>query len=637
MKTLLGWWLSLLGIALASTGVCASGTAPGTLVDVQPIKDIDPVIRDLGAEALRIHYRSTSDVDGSSTVVGGALFIPKGKPPNGGWIVLAHAHGTTGIINGCGPSLSPNLFGAAPLIAQYLNAGYAVAATDYQGLSGPGIHVYLDSKAEGYNVIDSVRALRNARPGLISDRWVTVGGSQGGGASWAAAEQASVYAQELHLVAAVNLVPAADISGYPQMAENESMTPVQAAAYTAMLITQSRAHPELDMDQYRRGSVASNWDALAQCFGPRMEERNAAVGKIEPAELKPATHAATVKLTGLLEAMAVPQRKADAPMLVIYTGKDEYINPAWTKAAVEKACHLGSRIEVEFQADKGHGTFDWAHVFPWLADRVQGKLLGKTCVTGAAAAVAAEEEKPPTGYSDTPYLPGSRWRVHDGSRPHPQVVTPAAAASQPVGAPSDATILFDGKSLDAWQSEKGGPAGWKVQDGYMEVVAGSGNLVTKQKFRDYQLHVEFREPAPPTGESQERGNSGVFLAGLYEVQVLDSFNNLTYADGQASAIYGQAPPLVNAARSPGEWQTYDIIFTTPRFTNGKISQPGYVTVFFNGVLTQDHTRLLGPSVHHALPHWVAHDPDRPLSLQDHSMPVRFRNIWIRPVARGLTE
>jgi pimeloyl-ACP methyl ester carboxylesterase len=196
---------------------------------------------------------------------------------------------------------------------------------------------------------------------LISDRWVTVGGSQGGGASWAAAEQAPVYAQELHLVAAVNLVPAADISGYAQMAENESMTPLQVGAYTAILITQGFAHPELDMDQYRRGSVTSNWDSLAQCFGPRMEERNTAVGQIKPEELKPATHAATEKLTSLLKAMAVPQRKADAPMLVVYAGQDEYINPAWTKAAIGKACHLGSRIEVEFQADKGHGTFDWAH------------------------------------------------------------------------------------------------------------------------------------------------------------------------------------------------------------------------------------------------------------------------------------
>lgn len=254
-------------------------------------------------------------------------------------------------------------------------------------------------------------------------------------------------------------------------------------------------------------------------------------------------------------------------------------------------------------------------------------------LSGLFGIVSAAEEQAPTGYADTPYLPGSRWRVHDGDRPHPRVVTPGtfSTEAQPGKAPSDATILFDGKTLDAWQSRKGGPARWKLHNGYLEVVGGTGDIVTKQKFSDYQLHVEFSEPVPPTGNSQERGNSGVFLAGLYEVQVLDSYNNPTYADGQAAAIYGQTPPLVNASRPPGEWQTYDIVFTAPRFTNGKVSSPGYVTVLHNGVLTQDHTELLGPTVFRALPTWVAHDPDMPLRLQDHGHPVRYRNIWIRPL------
>lgn len=241
---------------------------------------------------------------------------------------------------------------------------------------------------------------------------------------------------------------------------------------------------------------------------------------------------------------------------------------------------------------------------------------------------SAEEESWPTGYDDTPYLPGTPWHVHDGKRPHPMVVTPATQAGQP---PSDATVLFDGKNLDAWKSDNGGPAGWKVEHGYMEVVGGSGNLETKQKFGDYQLHVEFSEPSPPTGVSQGRGNSGVFLAGLYEVQVLDSYDNLTYADGEASAIYGQSPPLVNASRPPGEWQSYDIIFESPRFKADKVTSPGYVTVFHNGVLTQNHVALLGPAIHHALPTWKPHDLLMPLKLQDHHMPVRFRNIWIRPL------
>ncbi len=255
-------------------------------------------------------------------------------------------------------------------------------------------------------------------------------------------------------------------------------------------------------------------------------------------------------------------------------------------------------------------------------------------LTALAAVAQAQEEKSPTGYTDTPYLPGSQWRVHDDKRPRPNVVTPGTCSTdaQPGKAPSDATILFDGSNLDAWQAEKGGPARWKVENGYLKVVGGSGDIVTKRKFGDYQLHVEFREPVPPRGNSQQRGNSGVFLAGLYEVQVLDSYNNLTYADGQASAIYGQSPPLVNASRPPGEWQTYDIVFVSPRFANGKLSAPGYVTVFHNGVLTQNHTQLLGGTVHHALPTWVPHDVDMPLRLQDHGKPVRFRNIWVRPLS-----
>jgi hypothetical protein len=262
-----------------------------------------------------------------------------------------------------------------------------------------------------------------------------------------------------------------------------------------------------------------------------------------------------------------------------------------------------------------------------------GLLLCAVLIAGIATGA---EEEAPTGYTDTPLLPGSKWHVHDGNRPHPQPVTPGTFSSdQQAGKPpSDAIILFDGKTLDAWAAEEGGgPAKWKVQDGYVEVQAGAGDIVTKQKFSDYQLHVEFREPTPAQGHSQERGNSGVFLAGLYEVQVLDGYNNITYADGQVSALYGQSPPLVNAARPPGQWQTYDILFTTPRFAGGKVSKPGYVTVLLNGVVTQDHTELLGPTVHHALPKWVVHDPDMPVRLQDHHMPVRFRNIWIRPLAR----
>jgi hypothetical protein len=263
-------------------------------------------------------------------------------------------------------------------------------------------------------------------------------------------------------------------------------------------------------------------------------------------------------------------------------------------------------------------------------------ILAALLLAGIVQVASAAEEEAPTGYTDTPLLPGSKWHVHDGNRPHPQAVAPGSfSTDQQAGKPpSDAVILFDGKSLNAWQDEKGGPARWTVENGYMEVKAGAGNIATRQKFSDYQLHVEFWEPTPAKGHSQERGNSGVFLAGLYEVQVLDGYDNVTYADGQVSALYGQSPPLVNAARPPGHWQTYDILFTTPRFTGGKVSKAGYVTVLLNGVVTQDHTELLGPTVHHALPKWIAHEPDMPIVLQDHTMPIRFRNIWVRPLVHA---
>lgn len=248
-------------------------------------------------------------------------------------------------------------------------------------------------------------------------------------------------------------------------------------------------------------------------------------------------------------------------------------------------------------------------------------------------ALGAGAQQAPTGYTDTPTIPGSKWRVHDDARPRPPIITPgtSSTASVPGSAPSDAVVLFDGTSLAAWRMEDGAPAKWKVQDGYLEVAGGSGDIVTKQDFGDSQLHVEFRTPAPPKGNSQERGNSGVFLFGLYEVQVLDSFNNPTYADGQASAVYGQSPPLVNASRPPGEWQSYDIVYTGPRFKDGKIAVPGYVTVFHNGVITQNHTQILGATKHRVLPMLIVHGPAGPIKLQDHGNPVRYRNIWIRPL------
>lgn len=223
----------------------------------------------------------------------------------------------------------------------------------------------------------------------------------------------------------------------------------------------------------------------------------------------------------------------------------------------------------------------------------------------------------------------SGWRQHDVRRPKPPVVAPGSAVSESK-APADAVVLFDGEDLDAWTSADGGKAAWKVADGAFEVAPGTGAIQTRESFGDVQLHVEWASPNPPRGKGQDRGNSGIFLMGKFELQVLDSYKADTYADGQAGALYGQYPPLYNASRPPGEWQTYDVAFHAPRFdASGTLLEPARMTVFFNGVLVENNEMLSGNTS------WLEATPyepgvvQGPIQLQDHDHPVRFRNIWLR--------
>jgi hypothetical protein len=244
-------------------------------------------------------------------------------------------------------------------------------------------------------------------------------------------------------------------------------------------------------------------------------------------------------------------------------------------------------------------------------------LLALAMITGSACSARAQG-----------------WTVHSMERPKPPVVDPGPARP-PAPPPADAFVLFDGTGLDAWEqaSDSGRPAEWKVESGYMEVVPGRGAIRTRRAFGDLQLHIEWAAPVPPTRDGQNRGNSGVFFMSRYEVQVLDSWQNETYADGQAAALYGQYPPLVNATRPPGQWQAYDIVFRRPRFdSSGKLRRPARVTVIHNGVLVHDAVSLKGATAHAREATYEAH-PDRlPLLLQDHDSPVRFRNIWVRELA-----
>ena len=296
-------------------------------------------------------------------------------------------------------------------------------------------------------------------------------------------------------------------------------------------------------------------------------------------------------------------------------------------------CHLGDNPDESLRAQNRvpkekwqDGVFISPHSAHWDSHGnlyvMDWNYLGRV---NKLERVRPAADKDGVGYEDTPYLPHSEWRVHDKNRPVPAVVKPGQFLA--LSAPSDAIVLFDGKDLSKWKSgDKDGQ--WKVENGYTE-VNGTGTIETKAAFGDCQIHLEFCTPAKVEGHSQERGNSGVFLMGRYEVQVLDSFENRTYADGQCGALYGQTPPLVNACRKPGEWQMYDIVFKAPRFDGATLVSPAIATVVLNGVVVQAQTAFIGATRHREVATYAAHEAELPLALQDHGNPMRYRNIWVR--------
>lgn len=271
-----------------------------------------------------------------------------------------------------------------------------------------------------------------------------------------------------------------------------------------------------------------------------------------------------------------------------------------------------------------------APVLVTLASVAQGGTPQQQPALPNAPLTPAEAAGSPVGDP----LPGQRWRVHDSTRPQPRHVIPGQPIPTP-SAPSDAIVLFDGKDLSKWNGVvRGGAVGepaWKVENGYMELVPRAGGLVTKESFGDVQLHLEWTTPTgtPPARVGQSRGNSGVIFMGRYEVQVLASYSNRTYADGGAGAIYGLYPPMVNPCLPEGQWNSYDIVFEAPRFQAEKLIKPAYLTLFFNGILAHNKVELLGATSREPIAAYTPHAPELPLSLQGHAGPARFRNIWIR--------
>jgi hypothetical protein len=354
-----------------------SGTGPGSLLSAMTMPEVSRQAPQYRMDIARVVYRSTSG-DGQATEVSGSVFVPRGTAPDGGWPVVAFGHGTTGIDEPCAPSLSKTLLGYTDVVGNLINKGYAVALADYQGLGMPGVHPYTDSRTAGLNMIDAVRALRATFPN-VSKRWGAFGASQGGGAAWAADEQAGTYAPELTLVGAVAVSPVGNLTGLVDKAQKGTLTKDQTFGMVTVTETLARLHPDINRDDYRRGAAARYWNSLAACAGPAMDDRAAAADAVKATDVAPSTPEAADRLRRYLAQWALPQQPLSAPLYVWYGGADTYLDTSWTAVPIERSCAMGGLVVTVFKKDKGHGAVDYIDQFNWLADRFAGKPVTDAC------------------------------------------------------------------------------------------------------------------------------------------------------------------------------------------------------------------------------------------------------------------
>lgn len=354
------------------------GAGPGALVSATTMPALQKELTGRQLQAARVVYRSTNGDNGAQTVVSGSVFTPVGEPPQGGWPILSFGHGTTGIDEGCAPSVSDSLLGLSDLVVGFVKTGHAVALADYQGLGEKGVHPYTDAKTAGLNMIDAVRALRHTFANT-STRWLALGGSQGGGAAWAADEQASTYAPELDLVGAVADSPAADVTRVVDGAAARTLTADQRPAFLAIVESLARLHPQVNRDAFRRGAAARYWDVALSCAGATAQARNDALAQVTADDIRPASPAAANQLRTMLSAWALPQRRLSAPLSVAYGGADTLVDAQWTTDAIARACALGGTVEWDLQPAKGHGDVDVSRQIAWIADRFAGRPAVNEC------------------------------------------------------------------------------------------------------------------------------------------------------------------------------------------------------------------------------------------------------------------
>lgn len=356
-----------------------AGQEAGALAEATALPTVDRRLRAASSLAARIAYTSTSGVTNELTEATGAVFVPRGNVPDGGWPIVVYAHATTGIQPECAPSLSPNLLSSSGVVTALVKAGFVVSVPDYQGLgSDSTYHPYLDATTAGYNVIDSVKAVRRLVP-EASDRWVGIGLSQGGQATWAANELAREYGGGLALLGTVSVAPPTGLTGFADLAATGQLTKEQMPALAVILETLSKEHPGFNLDDYRRGLVKDKWDVLMACQGPRATERSKVTSEIVADDLRPSTPQAVDTLRGHLQKMSLPQRPAVAPMMVLYGGSDSLVLPAWTDQALAAACGMGDVIDIRLQPEKGHSGIDVSAAFGWVNARFRGEPAPNSC------------------------------------------------------------------------------------------------------------------------------------------------------------------------------------------------------------------------------------------------------------------
>ncbi|WP_188546591.1 lipase family protein [Rhodococcoides trifolii] len=351
-------------------------TGPGHVESSERLFTTEPSLAKTQASITRVVYTSTSGVDGSPTQVSGVVAVPPGAAPEGGWPIVSFAHGTTGVKPECGPSVHSDLYGSGGVIATLVARGYVVAATDYQGLGVGSGHPYLEPITAANNVIDAVRAARTLVPDT-RPQWLAYGGSQGGQAAWAAAEQAPTYAPELPMVGSVATSPALDLEGLADAAIDGTPSTRQVGVLPLVLTGMTNVHPDRRIDDYMR-NAQQNLAGTLVCAGDGTVERDTALQKVAPTDFVPATDDAARNLRSWLRDTSLPKTETTVPILVLYGGKDDLVLPNWVDTAVNRACGLGDIIDSRLQPDSTH-RIDTTPIGDWVADRFAGRPVANTC------------------------------------------------------------------------------------------------------------------------------------------------------------------------------------------------------------------------------------------------------------------